>query len=90
MDADQYGEAPGYVLTSMVKGVAESVFDTIRRVKGGIFVGGVYSYGLKEKGVGYIYDDHNRALIPDSVRTRLLDIERDIVAGKITVPSTRE
>jgi basic membrane protein A len=90
VDADQYGEAPGFVLTSMVKGVAESVFDTIRRVKGGTFEGGVYSYGLKEKGVGYIYDDNNRALIPDSVRTRLLEIERDIVAGKITVPSTRE
>ena len=89
VDADQYGEAPGFVLTSMVKGVSESVFDTIRRVKEGSFRGGVYSYGLKEKGVGYIYDANNKALIPDSVRARLLQLEQDIVDGKIKVPSTR-
>ncbi len=89
VDADQFAEAPGFVLTSMVKGVSASVYDTIRRVKEGTFEGGIYSYGLKEKGVGYIYDDNNRALIPDTVRARLLDIERDIVAGKIKVPSTR-
>jgi basic membrane protein A and related proteins len=90
VDADQYSEAPGFVLTSMVKGVDNVVFDTIRRVKNGSFQGGIYSYGLKEKGVGYVYDDHNRALIPDSVRTRLLALEQDIIAGRIIVPSTRQ
>ncbi len=89
VDADQFAEAPGFVLTSMVKGVSASVYDTIRRVKEGTFQGGVYSYGLKEKGVGYIYDANNEALIPAGVRARLLEIERDIVAGKIKVPSTR-
>ncbi len=89
VDADQYSEAPGFVLTSMVKGVSASVYDTIRRVKEGTFEGGIYSYGLKEKGVGYIYDANNRALIPDSVRTRLLEIEREIISGRIKVPSTR-
>ena len=89
VDADQYAEAPGFVLTSMVKGVSASVYDTIRRVKEGTFTGGIYSYGLKEKGVGYIYDQHNEALIPASVRTRLLQLEQDIVDGKIKVPSTR-
>jgi basic membrane protein A and related proteins len=89
VDADQYAEAPGFVLTSMVKGVSTSVYDTIRRVKDGTFKGGIYSYGLKEKGVGYIYDAHNKTLIPDSVHTRLLQLEQDIVDGKIKVPSTR-
>ena len=89
VDADQYGEAPGYVLTSMMKGVDNVVYDTIRRVKDGTFQSGIFSYGLKEKGVGYVYDARNRALIPDSVRARLLEIERDIVAGRIRVPSTR-
>ncbi len=89
VDADQYSEAPGFVLTSMVKGVDNVVYDTIRRVKDGTFQGGIFSYGLKEKGVGYVYDDNNKALIPDKVRTQLLELERDIVAGKIKVPSTR-
>ncbi len=89
VDADQYAEAPGFVLTSMVKGVSNAVYDTIRRVKDGTFQGGIFSYGLKEKGVGYIYDEHNKALIPDRVRTRLLQLEADIVNGRIKVPSTR-
>lgn len=89
VDADQYGEAPGYVLTSMVKGVNTVVYDTIRRAQDGTFEGGVYSYGLKEKGVGYIYDEHNKTLIPESVRARLLQLEREIVNGTIKVPSTR-
>ena len=89
MDADQYAEAPGHVLTSMVKGVDNATYDVIKRVKDGTFKGGVYSFGLKEGGVGYVYDEHNRALIPDSVRTRLEQIKGEIIAGRIRVPSER-
>ena len=89
VDADQYGEAPGHVLTSMVKGVDAVVFDQIKRVRDGTFHGGVQEYGLAENGVGYVYDAHNRALIPDSVHARLERIRADIIAGKISVPSTR-
>jgi basic membrane protein A len=89
VDADQYSEAPGYVLTSMVKGVDNATFDVIRRVRDHTFRGGVYSFGLAEGGVGYVYDEHNRSLIPDSVRTRLESIKAEIVAGQIKVPSTR-
>jgi basic membrane protein A and related proteins len=89
VDADQYSEAPGYVLTSMVKGIDEAVFDAIRSVKEGRFTGGVRQLGLAEKGVGYVYDANNKALIPDSVRSRLLALEADIIAGRIVVPYTR-
>ena len=61
----------------------------VTRVKDGTFKGGVYTYGLAENGVGYVYDEHNRALIPDSVRARVEQLKADIVAGRITVPSTR-
>ena len=88
VDADQYSEAPGHVLTSMVKGVDAAVFDVIKRVKDGTFKGGIFSFGLAENGVRYIYDEHNKALIPDSVQARLQQIKADIIAGKITVPST--
>jgi basic membrane protein A len=89
VDADQFNEAPGFVLTSMVKGVDAAVFDAIRRVKEQRFKGGVYEYGLGEGGVGYVYDRNNEKLIPDSVRTRLEALKQDIVAGRIRVPSTR-
>ena len=66
-----------------------ATFDAIRRVHDGTFKGGVYSFGLKEGGVGYVYDEHNRALIPDAVRARLEKIKQDIIDGKIKVPSER-
>jgi basic membrane protein A len=89
VDADQYAEAPGYVLTSMVKGVDNAVFETIRSVRQGSFRGGVQWFGLRENGVRYVYDEHNRALIPDSVRQRVEQLKADIIAGRIQVPSER-
>jgi basic membrane protein A and related proteins len=89
VDADQYQEAPGFILTSMVKGVDAAVYDAIERVKSGKFTGGIYQFGLAENGVGYVYDENNRKLIPDSVRTRLEGLREQIIAGKITVPDTR-
>ncbi|HVH38527.1 MAG TPA: BMP family ABC transporter substrate-binding protein [Gemmatimonadaceae bacterium] len=89
VDADQYTEAPGRVLTSMVKRVDESVFDAIQRVKDGTFKGGIYQFGLAENGVGYVYDENNRALIPESVRERVEALREEIIAGRIRVPSTR-
>lgn len=88
VDADQYSEAPGHVLTSMVKGVDAAVFDVIKRVKDGTFKGGIYSFGLAQNGVRYVYDEHNKALIPDSVQARVQQIRADIIAGRIQVPST--
>jgi len=89
VDADQYSEAPGRVLTSMVKGIDVAVFDMVRRVRDHNFSGGIYTYGLAQNGVGYVYDGHNRALIPDNVRVRVEQLKADIIAGKIPVPSTR-
>lgn len=89
VDADQYAEAPGYVLTSMVKGVDAAVFDAIRRVQEGTFTGGIFEFGLAEGGVDYVYDDNNRALIPDEARRRVEALRDSIVAGHITVPSVR-
>jgi basic membrane protein A and related proteins len=89
VDADQYAEAPGYVLTSMVKGVDNAVFDAIRKVKDGTFTGGIYQYGLAEQGVGYIYDKNNAKLIPPDVHARLEQLRQEIITGRIVVPSTK-
>src|SRR5215212_8209014 len=89
VDSDQNDEAPGHVLTSMVKGVNTATFDVIRRVQDHSFKGGIYSFGLKEGGVGYIYDDRNKALIPDSARARVEELKQQIIDGQIKVPSTR-
>jgi basic membrane protein A len=89
VDSDQQAEAPGFILTSMVKRVDEAVFGAIRSVKDGTFKGGIFQLGLAEAGVDYVYDEHNRSMIPDSVRTRVEALRGEIVAGRIRVPFTR-
>jgi basic membrane protein A len=89
VDVDQYAEAPGHVLSSMLKRVDNATFNAISDVTSHTFKGGVYSLGLKEKGVDYVYDAHNKAMIPDSVHTKLEQLRQDIIDGRIKVPSTR-
>jgi len=86
VDADQQAEAPGFILTSMVKRVETSVFDSIQELKEGRWQGGIREFGLKEDGVGWVYDDHTRALIPDGVKAKVDSLKAEIVAGRIVVP----
>jgi basic membrane protein A len=87
VDSDQYNEAPGVVLTSMVKKVDVAVFDAIKSVKEGTFKGGVAQLDLKAGGVDYVYNEHNKALIPDDVHARVEALRAEIVSGKIVVPN---
>ena len=87
VDADQYKEAPGFILTSMVKRVDHAVFDTIRDLKAGQWQGGVREMGLAEHGVTWVYDDRNKALIPDHVKATVDSLEAEIIAGRIKVPT---
>jgi basic membrane protein A len=86
VDSDQYDEAPGVVLTSMVKDVDIAVFDAIRDVKDGKFRGGVRELGLREHGVHLVRDARNAALFPDAVQARVAALGDSIAAGQITVP----
>ena len=87
VDSDQYDEAPGVVLTSMVKRVDTAVFDTIEELKNGQWKNGVRDFGLAEKGVTWVYDDRNKALIPDAVKAKVDSLQALIVAGTLRVPT---
>lgn len=87
VDSDQWAEAPGVVLTSMVKRVDQAVLDAIKTVHAGTFKGGVREMDLASGGVDYIYDDHNRALIGDKVRAQVEELRKEVVAGRIKVPN---
>jgi basic membrane protein A len=90
VDADQWAEAPGRILTSMTKHVDVAVYDTVADlVDGGRFTGGVRVFGLKEGGVDYVYDGHNRPFIPDEVRARVEALRQEIIRGEIVVPTER-
>lgn len=85
VDMNQENEAPGYVLSSMVKQVDEAVFRTIRDFKENKFTGGIKTFGLKDNGVSYVYDDANKKLIPAEVNDKLAIIRDKLINGEITV-----
>ncbi len=87
VDSDQFHEAPGYVLTSMTKIVENTISETVRNTKEGTFKGGVAAiFGLKSKGVDYVYDNNNKALIPETVHAQVEEIRDKIISGAIPVP----
>lgn len=87
VDSDQNDEAPGYIITSMVKVVDVSVYEVIKEVKDGTFKGGrVETFGLKTKGVDYAYTDKNKHLIPSEIRNKVETLRQEIIEGKITIP----
>ncbi len=90
VDSDQWAEAPGVVMTSMVKRVDTVAYEAIAQVKAKNFRGGLHQYGLAEDGVGYVYDDHNRADIAPQVRQRVEELKAAIIAGEIAVPWERK
>jgi basic membrane protein A and related proteins len=90
VDADQYQTASPdqqpHILTSMEKRVDVSVYNVIKDVAtGASFPHGTLSLGLKEGGVDYATS--NPALTPD-IRKELEKLKKDIISGKITVPTT--
>ena len=85
VDSDQWDEAPGVVMTSMVKRVEVSVFDVISSLRDGRFEPGVKVFGLREGGVDYAYDEPARGMIPPSVRDRVESLRKEIIDGKISV-----
>lgn len=94
VDADQRAEAPGFVLTSMTKGIDTAVYDAIKHTRSrtetpSVCGQGVYSFGLAEGGVGYVYDEHNQRLISEEVRARVEGLKQDIIEGRIEVEVAR-
>ncbi|MBC8042429.1 MAG: BMP family ABC transporter substrate-binding protein [Rhizobacter sp.] len=86
VDMNQENEAPGLVLTSMVKMVDNAVFQTVAEVKAGKFQGGtVKVLGLEAKGVDYVYNETNKNLISDSTRAKAEELRAKLVSGAVKV-----
>ncbi len=90
VDSDQDSVEPGSVLTSMIKRVDVSVFQTISDLKNGNFTAGSTVYDLKSDGVGYSDLTHTRDLIGADKIARLEEVKRHIIDGHVMVPSSKE
>jgi len=87
VDSDQYAEMPDTVVTSMVKRADVSVYDTIRAVLEGRFVGGMHVFGVKDGAIDYVHEGPHAALLPADVVARVERLRDDIASGRVSVPS---
>ena len=70
----------------MIKNVDVAVYDTIKKVADNQFKGGELEFGLKDGGVGFVYDDNNKAKIPQAVADEIKALTKQIVDGTLQVP----
>jgi len=85
VDSNQNGLHPGRVLTSMLKRVDVAVADIFKAAGDGSWKAGSISLGLKENGVGFALDEHNRDLVTPEMRGAAERAQADIVSGAIQV-----
>lgn len=90
VDSDQDSLAPGHVLTSMVKHVDVSVYQTIKDTIDGKFSAGTKQYDLKDKGVGLTDFQFTKAVIGEANIAKVEKVSDAIVSGKLKVPSKPE
>lgn len=87
-DSDQDGEAPGKVLTSMVKNVDKAVYDYCEKVKNHQFAAGDHPYGLKEGFVGLSEMKFTKNDVPDGVMQKVDALRAKVIAGEVVPPAT--
>ena len=85
VDSNQNHLHPGKVLTSMTKRVDVAVYDAFRDARNDGWTAGVKVLGLKQGGVGWALDDHNRGLITPEMKAAVDKAEKAIVEGSIVV-----
>jgi len=85
VDSNQNYLYPGTMLTSMVKRVDNAVYDSFMAAKNGTWKAGTISKGLKEGGVDWALDEHNRKVVTPEMEKKVKAVAADIVAGKIKV-----
>ena len=85
VDSNQDGLYPGTILTSMMKYVDNTVFDTIKSVVDGNFKAETKIFGIKENGVGTTDFEFTKDKIGEENIKKLEQIKQDIRDGKIVV-----
>ncbi|MBL8838839.1 MAG: BMP family ABC transporter substrate-binding protein [Alphaproteobacteria bacterium] len=85
VDSNQNHLHPGTMLTSMIKRVDVAVYDAMTSARAGTWRNGTRVLGLRENGVGWALDEHNRSLITADMERRVNEARDAIIAGRITV-----
>ncbi len=89
VDSNQNHLHPGVVLTSMLKRVDVAVYNAFKTAQDNTWRAGTTVLGLKEDGVGWALDEHNRRLITADMETRINTARDQIIAGSLQVVDSR-
>jgi basic membrane protein A len=76
-------EVKPYIISSMLKRVDVAVYDTIKAVNEGTFKGGLQVFNLKNGGIDYSTTGGKI----DDIKAKIDDFKKQIIDGKITVPT---
>lgn len=89
-DQEKDKEMAKHIITSMLKRVDTAVYTIIKEMydKGQVDAK-VMTFGLKEDGVGYAYNEFNKELI-DPIKAQIDQLKEKIINGEIVVPSNDE
>uniref|UniRef100_A0A7C3RJW9 BMP family ABC transporter substrate-binding protein n=1 Tax=Dictyoglomus thermophilum TaxID=14 RepID=A0A7C3RJW9_DICTH len=82
VDSPQSWIMPDRIITSMLKRVDVAVYETIKDVKEGKFKPGIRVFGAANGGVDY----EKTKLLPLGVISKVEQVKKDIILGKIVVP----
>ena len=85
VDSNQNSLHPGRVLTSMLKRVDIAAYNSFKAARDGVWKPGVSVLGLKEEGIDWALDEHNKALITPEMKAAADKARADIIAGAIKV-----
>lgn len=85
VDCDQDNIIEGKILTSMLKNVNNAVYKIIEDTVNNNFQGRVYTFGLKEKGVGTTNFQYTKNIIGKENIKVIENIKNDIINNKIKV-----
>ena len=87
VDSNQNYLFPGHVLTSMVKRVDVAVYNAFKTAMDGSWKPGAMDLGLKEDGVGYALDEHNKAVLTPEMVAKIDEAKARIISGELKVQS---
>jgi basic membrane protein A len=90
VDSDQDDQAPGFVLTSMMKRVDVAVYETIKELKDGSFSAGTRVFDLKAGGVGLSEMKFTKDKVGEANLAKVKEVSDKVTSGEIKVPTTKD
>lgn len=88
VDRDQDSEAPGHVLTSMIKRVDRAVLEVCQKVATDTFTSGTVELGLKEDALGLSEMKYTRDKLPAGALEKIEGFKKRIIGKTLTPPAT--